>query len=120
LKSDDFFDTQRYPVAEFQLLRITALPNARLGTPSHEVAGELTLKGVTGEVTFPAIMGPTADGLLAADAHFDIDRTRWGALYGSGKFYEKLGQHLVSDEVSLALKIITLPSRSPNSTGSDA
>jgi hypothetical protein len=61
-------------------------------------------------------MGPTADGLLAADAHFDIDRTRWSALYGSGKFYEKLGKHLVNDEVSLALKIITLPSHSPNGT----
>ena len=55
------------------------------------------------------MFGTTADGLLAADAHFDIDRTRWNVLYGSGKFYEKLGKHLVSDDISLALKLIASP-----------
>jgi hypothetical protein len=60
---------------------------------------------VSNEVTFPAMLAPAADGLLAADAHFDIDRTRWNVLYSSGKFYEKLGKHLVNDEISLALKL---------------
>jgi rhodanese-related sulfurtransferase/polyisoprenoid-binding protein YceI len=105
LKSDDFFDVQRFPVAEFQLSKITALPNARLGSPNFEVTGTLTLKGVSNEVTFPAMLAPGADGSLAADAHFDIDRTRWNVLYGSGKFYEKLGKHLANDEISLALKL---------------
>ena len=109
LKSDDFFDTQRFPVAEFQLLSCATLPNARPGAPNYEMIGELTLKGVTGEVKFRAIVGPTVDGLLAVDAHFDIDRTRWNVLYGSGKFYETLGKHLVNDDASLALKLITLP-----------
>jgi polyisoprenoid-binding protein YceI len=73
-----------------------------------QVTGELTLKSVTNEIAFPAIIGLTPDGLIAADAHFDIDRTRWNVLYGSGKFYEKLGKHLVNDAVSLALKLVTL------------
>jgi rhodanese-related sulfurtransferase/polyisoprenoid-binding protein YceI len=105
LKSDDFFDVQHFPVAELQLSKITALPNARPGSPNYQINGTLTLKGVSGEVAFPAILAPGADGLLAADAHFDIDRTRWNVLYGSGKFYEKLGMHLVNDEISLALKL---------------
>jgi rhodanese-related sulfurtransferase len=105
LKSDDFFDVQRFPVAEFQLAKIAALPDARPGNPNCEVTGTLTLKGVSGDVVFPAIIAPAADGLLAADAHFDIDRTQWDVLYGSGKFYEKLGKHLVNDEISLALKL---------------
>jgi rhodanese-related sulfurtransferase len=109
LKSDDFFDVQHFPVAQLQLLKITPLADVQPGTPNHEVSGELTLKGASGEVVFRAILGPTADGLLAADAHFDMDRTRWNVLYGSGKFYEKLGKHLVNDEVSLALKLVTLP-----------
>lgn len=105
LKSDDFFDTQRFPVAELQLTKMTALPDTRPGSPNYQVTGTLRLKGVSGDVTFPAILGPGADGLLAADAHFDIDRTRWNVLYGSGKFYEKLGKHLVNDQISLALKL---------------
>jgi polyisoprenoid-binding protein YceI/rhodanese-related sulfurtransferase len=109
LKSDDFFDVRRFPTAEFQLSKIKALPGARRGNPNYEVTGDLTLKSVTNEIAFPVIIGLTPDGLIAADAHFDIDRTRWNVLYGSGKFYEKLGKHLVNDEVSLALKLITLP-----------
>jgi len=54
------------------------------------------------------MIGLTPDGLIAADEHFDIDRTGWNLLYGSGKFYEKLGKHLVNDAVSLALKLVTL------------
>jgi len=105
LKSDDFFDVQRFPVAELQLSKFTTLPHARPGSPNYEVNGTLALKGVSGEVAFPAILGTASDGLLAADGHFDIDRTRWNVLYGSGKFYEKLGMHLVNDEISLALKL---------------
>jgi len=109
LKSDDFFDVQRFPRAEFQLSKFKALPDTQRGNPNWEVTGELTLKAVTGEITFPTILALTPEGLFAADAHFDIDRTRWNVLYGSGKFYEKLGKHLVHDQISLALKLLTLP-----------
>jgi rhodanese-related sulfurtransferase/polyisoprenoid-binding protein YceI len=105
LKSDDFFDVQRFPVAELEASQFTLLSGARSGSPNFEVTGTLTLKGVSNEVIFPAMLAPAADGVLAADAHFDMDRTRWNVLYGSGKFYEKLGKHLVNDEISLALKL---------------
>jgi polyisoprenoid-binding protein YceI len=108
LKSDDFFDVRRFPTAEFRLSKINALPGAQRGNPNWEVTGALTLKSVTLPITFPAIIGLTPDGLIAAEAHFDIDRTRWKVLYGSGKFYERLGKHLVNDEVSLALRLVTL------------
>jgi polyisoprenoid-binding protein YceI/rhodanese-related sulfurtransferase len=108
LKSDDFFDTEHFPDAQFRLSKITVLPEAKPGSPNCEVCGDLTMKGVSGDLAFRAILGQTAEGLLAADAHFDIDRTRWNVLYGSGKFYEKLGKHLVHDEISLALKLVTL------------
>lgn len=111
LESDDFFDTARFPDAEFRIERIAPLPEAMPGTPNCEVAGLLTLRGVCQEIAFPAIIGPTADGRFAADAHFDLDRTRWGVLYGSGKFYQKLGMHLVHDDISFELKLVTLPSK---------
>jgi polyisoprenoid-binding protein YceI len=109
LKSDDFFDVAHFPIAEFRLSKITMLAGAKPGSPNCEVTGDLTLKGVRREIVFPAILGPAPDGTLAADAHFDIDRTQWNVLYGSGKFYEKLGKHLVNDTISLALKVVTLP-----------
>lgn len=111
LESDDFFDVARFPAAEFRIERIAPLPEAVQGTPNCEVAGLLTLRGNCEEVAFPAIIGPTADGRLAADAHFDIDRTRWGVLYGSGKFYQKLGMHLVHGDISIELKLVTEASK---------
>jgi polyisoprenoid-binding protein YceI/rhodanese-related sulfurtransferase len=109
LKSDDFFDVARFPTAEFRISHVSTVPDAKPGGPNAGVIGELTLKGVQREIRFPAMLGSTADGTLAADAHFDIDRTQWNVLYGSGKFYEKLGKHLVNDVISLALKLVTQP-----------
>ena len=109
LKSDDFFDVEKFPEAEFRLTRIDRIADATPGCPNWNLAGELTLKGVKGDLSFAAVLGPTPDGVLAADAHFDIDRTRWNVRYGSGKFYEKLGKHLVNYLISLGLKIVTLP-----------
>jgi len=109
LKSDDFFDVEKFPESEFRLTKIDLLAGVTPGSPNALVTGELTLKDVKRELTFPAMLGVTSEGTLAADAHFDIDRTLWNVRYGSGKFYEKLGKHLVSDIISLGLKIVTLP-----------
>jgi hypothetical protein len=34
-------------------------------------------------------------------AHFDFDRTRWNVIYGSSRFFEHLGMHLVFDLISI-------------------
>jgi rhodanese-related sulfurtransferase/polyisoprenoid-binding protein YceI len=107
LKSDDFFDTARYPVAIFRLRHITLNPHARPGSINADIDGALTLKGITEDLGFPALIEALPDGALSAEAHFDIDRTRWNVIYGSGKFYEKLGRHIVHDNFSLSLRIVT-------------
>jgi rhodanese-related sulfurtransferase len=107
LLSDDFFDVAHFPQAIFILSKATRIENAKAGNPNYEILGELRLKGVLRQIVFPAIIASTSEGLLAADAHFDINRTHWNVLYGSGRFYEKLGKHLVDDEISLDLKLIT-------------
>ena len=107
LKSDDFFDTARYPVATFHLRHVTLNPHARPGSINADIDGALTLKGVTEDLGFPALIEAAPGGALSAEAHFDIERTRWNVIYGSGKFYEKLGQNLVHDRISLSLHILT-------------
>ena len=108
LKSDDFFDTARHPIAKFHLRHVTVNPHARPGSVNADIDGTLTLKGVTEEIGFPALIEVLTGGALSGEAHFDIDRTRWNVLYGSGKFYERLGKHLVHDHISLGLRIVTL------------
>jgi polyisoprenoid-binding protein YceI/rhodanese-related sulfurtransferase len=107
LKSDDFFDTARYPIATFHLHHVTVNPHARPGNINADIDGALTLKGVTADLGFPALIEVLPGGKVSAEAHFDIDRTRWNVIYGSGKFYERLGKHLVHDNMSLSLHIVT-------------
>ncbi len=108
LASDDFFDVARYPTASFQLEGATEIAGATPGEPNYTVRGRFTLKGVKKPLAFQAMIGrsPTGDGSLVARANFDLDRTEWNVLYGSGKFYEKLGRNLVSDLITLDLKIV--------------
>jgi polyisoprenoid-binding protein YceI/rhodanese-related sulfurtransferase len=107
LKSDDFFDTASYPTATFRLGHVTLNPHAKPGNVNADIDGALTLKGVTEDLGFPALIEALPGGVLSAEAHFDIDRTRWNVIYGSGKFYEKLGKHLVYDAISLSLRVVT-------------
>lgn len=107
LKSDDFFDVALYPTAIFHLRQVVFDPQVQAGSINAQIKGALTLKGVTEELDFPALLEVLPGGSLSAEAHFDIDRTRWNVIYGSGKFYEKLGQHLVHDLISLNLHLVT-------------
>ena len=45
-------------------------------------------------------------GEVIIESHFDIDRTRWGITYGSARFFERLGMHLVFDLISIQLRIV--------------
>jgi len=45
-------------------------------------------------------------GVVNAAADFDIDRTQWDLKYGSGKFFENLGDKMISDNFNLKLKLI--------------
>jgi polyisoprenoid-binding protein YceI/rhodanese-related sulfurtransferase len=106
LSSEDFFDVAKYPTAKFQLTAAKVLPPGTPGSPNYEMNGRLTLKGVTDQVTFPAVVGRSGPNLIAGQAHLEFDRTRWDVQYGSGKFFAFLGQHLVNDWVHLHLIII--------------
>jgi rhodanese-related sulfurtransferase len=107
LKSDDFFDTEVFPEAEFVITQTTLIDNASSGAPNLTVSGELTMKGITQPIGFVACAGSTPEGKLAAQACFPIDRTRWNVFYGSGKFFRHLGGHLVNDLIDLELRVVT-------------
>ncbi len=105
LMSPDFLDSEQFPASTFTLTAIRPVESCSPGEPNHFVSGTLTLKGITQPVDFLAAIGATATGDLVAQATLQIDRTKWNVLYGSGKFFARLGQHLVSDLVSIHLKI---------------
>jgi len=74
LKSADFFDVDNIPTARFVSSEIA---EGGQGEATHTITGDLTLHGVTKQVTFPATVS-VSDEEVAANAEFSIDRQDFG------------------------------------------
>lgn len=102
LKSEDFFSVSSFPAGKFVINSITPLSN---GTQNnYTLGGILTIKGISREISFPASI-KTDNDFVTASADFRIDRTLWDIKFRSGKFYENLGDKMISDEFSIKLNI---------------
>ena len=106
LKSDDFFLVKAFPKAKFTINSGQLAEEPHLSAPNYEVNGTLNLRGVKADLSFATTIASADDGGLIAEAHFDIDRTRWNVIYGSTRFFENLGMHLVFDLISFQLRIV--------------
>ena len=106
LKSDDFFLVKAFPKAKFIINGGKLTEEPYLSSPNYEVSGTLKLRGVKADLAFASTIAPAEDHGLVAEAHFDLDRTRWSVNYGSTRFFENLGMHLVFVLISFQVKIV--------------
>ena len=86
LKSPDFFNVDKHPVAKFVITNVAPFDAAKdkslLEGATNLVSGILTIKDSTVNVTFPAKIA-IADNGVTVEAKFTIDRTSWGLNYGA-------------------------------------
>ncbi len=95
LKSDDFFGVEQHPTSSLVFTKVT--PN---GKNSYEVTGDLTIKGVTKAVTFDlSVYGSKATATMK------VDRAQYNVKYGSGSFFENLGDKTIYDEFDLVVDL---------------
>jgi len=95
LKSDDFFGVETHPTAKLVFTDVKAS-----GKNSYEVTGDLTIKGITKPVTFAvSIYGSKATATLK------VDRANYDVKYGSGSFFENLGDKTIYDEFDLVVDL---------------
>lgn len=106
LKSDDFFFVRMFPKAVFTVQSVIPMDNATATAANYEITGNLTLRGISRSIRFPATVNRLPEGGFAAEAHFDIDRTRWGVIYGSARFFKHLGMHTVYDVISFEVRLV--------------
>jgi len=100
LNSEDFFSTAKHPVGKFEALECTPIEGATGEEPNYTVKGKLTLKGKTDMVSFPAFISVSGDKLVA-NGKITFDRTKWDIRYGSGSFFDGLGDKMIYDDVDL-------------------
>jgi rhodanese-related sulfurtransferase len=106
LAHTDFFATAAHPTATFAITSIAPVPHSTPGTPSHRIIGQITIRGISQPLDFPAVIAASEDATrITAQAQIEIDRTLFGSIYGSGRFFRFLGKHVVNDHFQLHLKI---------------
>lgn len=105
LRTDDFFDVEHHPTAEFITEAAERIEGATEGTPNYLLRGSFTLRNISRALEFPVLIAAKDDRHLTGQGVLELDRTDYGSRYGSGKFFRFLGQHLVNDHVQLHVKI---------------
>ena len=105
MSGDDFFSVGKFPTAVFKLLSVTPIKGADKAGNNATVAGEMTIKGVTNPISFPAKVG-VKGGVAAASGKVVIDRTKFGLKYGSKSFFDTLGDKAINDDFTLSFNVI--------------
>ncbi len=110
LKSADFLDAEKFPTASFEIVSVEPYKadttqkmkekdkEYTLANPTHSITGNLTMKGVTKSITFPAVVKLEANK-LEAEAKFNINRKDWGMEWG-------ITDKLISNTVHMGFKIL--------------
>ncbi len=133
LQSDDFFDAKNHPNVTFELVsvkslnpeksaesydsyqddmeqpsedeKIMELPKYELEGATHEVTGNLTMRGKTLAITVPAKIEIKDNGVKAF-TNFSIDRTKWGLMYGDeSKAVDKAKDKFIYNTVGIGFNV---------------
>jgi polyisoprenoid-binding protein YceI len=104
LLSEDFFNALEFPKAQFEIKEAKRIEGAKDGEPNYEITGTLSIKGIENDVTFPALVKVNGSE-ASAKATVTLDRTKWNVKYGSGKFFENLGDKLIYDDFTVELDV---------------
>ncbi|GHB25094.1 YceI family protein [Mongoliitalea lutea] len=124
LQSADFFDAANFPEAVFEMTGVepfsagsiedkdefetenTPASDSELaGNPTHWISGNLTMRGTTKNIKFPATVS-IVDGAVSAKAGFNIDRTAWGLAYGDeSNAVDKAKDQFIYNTVSVGFDI---------------
>ncbi|XCF05550.1 YceI family protein [Tamlana crocina] len=99
LKSDDFFDVEKYPNAVF------TITGAENGEGKTMLSGNLTLKDAKNNITFPVTVSQNGDELTLESENFTIDRSKWNVKYGSKSFFDDLGDKFINDDIELKVTV---------------
>jgi polyisoprenoid-binding protein YceI len=100
LKDPDFFDVKKFPISTIAITRVESINGE-----NKKVTGNLTIKGITHPVSFPAKV-EVNDGIVKASGKLVIDRTLWDVRYKSGKFFDNLKDQAIADSIEFNMKIV--------------
>ena len=99
-KENHFFDVTKFPTAAFEITSTESLAAGKT-----RLSGNLTIKGIKHNVSFPVTITNNDDLMTIESELFTIDRTKWNINYGSKSIFENLGDKFINDDIELKIKI---------------
>ncbi|SHK94192.1 Polyisoprenoid-binding protein YceI [Chitinophaga jiangningensis] len=94
LASDDFFSSEKYPEAFFEIISVSG----------NRVYGDLTIKGIKHPISFNASISVNGN-VLHATGTIIVDRTKYEMKFRSGNFFKDLGDTLIYNDFELNVNI---------------
>ena len=101
LKSPDFFSSEKNPTSKFEITKVSAA-----GKDQVNIIGNLTIKGITNSLSFPASVKQENDMVTAVANKIRIDRTKYDIHFRSKTFFGDIGDKAIDDEFELNIKLI--------------
>lgn len=99
LKGDDFFSTVKHPTSTFKITKVTPK-----GGDLYDITGNMTIKGITNAVNFPATVKMVGNQITAM-GKATLDRTKYDIRYGSKSFFENIGDKAIYDDFTIDMKL---------------
>jgi polyisoprenoid-binding protein YceI len=75
------------------------------GGDKFDITGNMTIKGITNAVTFPATVKVSGNTVMA-DGKATLDRTKYDIRYGSKSFFENIGDKAIYDDFTVEMKLV--------------
>jgi polyisoprenoid-binding protein YceI len=104
LKSEDFFSVEKNPASTFKITKATPIAKAKAGEANYTITGDLTIKGITNSVTFPATVNLTNTSAQAT-AKIEIDRTKYDIKYRAA-IIGTAADKIIDDIFTIDLKLV--------------
>ena len=97
LKSDDFFDVEKFPVTVFQIKSVKKINDKNY---NYQIGGILTIKGISKNISFPVKVAQNNSVFTLTSAQFTFNRKHFGLKYN---IFEDM---LISNDVEMKVKIV--------------
>lgn len=101
LKADDFFGTEKFPTSTFTITKVISA-----GTNQVNVTGNLTIKGITKAITFPATVKRENNAVVAVAKGVKVDRTKYAIRYNSKSYFSSIGDKAIYDDFTLSINLV--------------
>ena len=100
LSSADFFDVEKFPTASFEISNVSE------NAGKLNVSGNLTVKGISKNITIPATLSNNGGTVVLKSETFKVDRTEFGITFKSTKLVDVIKEKSIDDlfEISFEVK----------------